>query len=1000
MNELEHLRDLKAVVESTVREDLHSAVLRNRMAFLNKLESFIERLESRSLATDNPDKLLPVLDEELQKLRQVLDEQKENNLADTYLNAVKKYTMDYADQVMVSQSKDRFEKQEGDSFRVRAIKFLKRAARTAESFRRGFANIFRKIFNKPTKAYGSWTQNIPFRRLSEYHLGDHEPLLKSWMDNDYRYMADLILEVEAFMAEDIFNEDFGLKDKSIEKSLEQRTRPLLEEIGKEKDQLTRQLKDEFETILQEVNYKLERAGTLEVRSSFYRDEKVDQSSSQLRTALSRHAEGWFEAHTFLIDKAKMVRDFLEFKQNLEEVSADYLETLEIFFRQHLNEPLQSLQQDVAGIGEKLEQLQKKQVTDSAGHLIEDSRKLLQKLVKDIQEKLTRAVEGTDLSRESNLFAEQGLLRANKLSEQGLFIDDLDMDKTPPELDHVFIEWRLLVVRGLKEYIFNKLQPSKQHYEDFLVRINGNLEEVLQIVEVNMDSALELLRSPDNEGEGDPFDTAVEALERTDAKIAYIIKNTDEKYEQLFSTVQSGGREFCNTMMHLVHAGDAKELQILDAKYKVKQKAKGWQTRAGAQWARTQDSLALFWRFGWKKLKTYFLAVRKFLGFEEQEVKQVAKTDVATYLSETDARIKELPYIYRRLFDFDMVTDRRFYVALHENFSYLKKAYESWENGYPATFAVIGENGSGKATYLNYALEDFFAKREVKRIQLKGDYYSEVDFIQFMQEQLGLEGVDSVESVIAAIKKAKKKRVLVIENLQNFYLRNINGYGAFKSLLYVISETRESIFWIVSASRYAWNFLNSALSVGEYFSHNIQTDTLNEQQIEAVIMNRHRSSGYELVFEPSEGQLKSRAYRKLMDQEEASHEYLKEAYFEDLTDLSEGNASIAMIFWIRSIREFDDTHFYLKPLEVTSLEMIQELQPDVLFTLAAIVLHDTVTPKELSAVLQMTEQESRLILMRLKTRGLLQQEEDRYHINQLMYRQIVRVLKSKNIIHLV
>lgn len=998
MNEFNHLRDLKAVLESLVKEDLFSVTLENRLEFLERLEAFIQRLESRSLATNNPVKLLPILDEELQKLRPIIDEKRDSNLADTYLNAVKKHTMDYADEMIVSQGKSRFEKLDSDSFGVRCIKFMKRSVRTAESFWRGFSNIFRKLLDKPTKAYGPWTQSIPFRNLSEFHLTNIGTRLKQWIDRDHGHLTSLIVELEEFLAEDVFSESFCEGEHMVERSLESRTGPLLDRIRADMEGIRAELLNDFEGLYEEVTYNLERVGTLERRSSFYSNAKVEGKVSQVRTALSNHQSSWNEAHVFLLDKTQMVKDFLSFKQDLEEESRDFLGSVDQFFQDRLLQPLQSLQHDLSGIREKLEEFQKKQEGTSASHLLKDSKGLLEKLIGEIRNKLTDAVQEAELSQQANLFAEQGLLKANKLSEQGLFIDDLDLEQIPPEMDHTFIEWRLLLVRGLKEYIFNQLQPSSQHYEDFLVGMNGHLEEVLQIIEVNMESALELFGSPDEES--NPFDMAVEALERTDSKIASALTSCEEKNSDLKTAVITGGREFCNKMVHLVHIGDAKELQILDAKYKVKQKAKGWQIRVGAKWARFQDSLALFWRFGLKKLKSYVATAGKFLGFEMEQVKPVAQTDVATYLSETDTKLRELPYIYRRLFDFEMMTDRRFYVALNENFSYLKKAYESWEAGFPATFAVIGEKGSGKSTYLNFALGDFFKERELKRIELTGGYYSEVDFIKFMEEELDLEGVDSVEGIISAIRKARKKRVLVIENMQNFYLRNINSYGALESLLYVISETKESIFWIMSCSLYAWNFMNSTLSVGEYFSHFIRTDVLNEQQIETVIMNRHRSSGYELVFEPSENQIKSRAYRKLMDQEEASHEYLREAYFEDLTNLSEGNASIAMIFWIRSIREFDDTHFYLEPLEVTSMKIIQELKPEVLFALAAIVLHDTVTPKEFSAVLQMTEQESRLMLMRLKTRGLLQQEDDRYHINQLMYRQIVRVLKERNIIHLV
>lgn len=998
MNEFRHLRDLKAVLESSIKENLYAPVLDNRLNFLGDLQSFIERLENRCMATDNPAKLLPVVDEELQKLRHIIEQKNERNLADTYLNEVKKITMDYTPEAVISQGQSRFEKLETDSFGIQCIKFGKRVIRTAESFWRGFSNIFRKLLNKPTKAYGPWTQKIPFRNLAEFHLTNVEAMVKDWVDRDHRHLTALIVELEEFLAEDLFDEAFCEEEHLLEKSLDSRTNAILEEVKSEKDRLPDEMQQEFDTLYKMVAYFLERAGTLERRGNYYHANKVEGKSSQVRTALSDYLERWNESHLFLLDKTLMVKDFLSFKQELEVESKDFLDTTNSFFRNRLLQPLGSLQEDLSGIRQKLEEFQKKQEDESASHLIKDGKDLLDKLIREIKDELAASVEETTLSRQANLFAEQGLLKSNKLSEQGLFIDDLDLEQRPPDMEHTFIEWRLLVLRGLKEYVFNKLQPSQQHYEDFLVRITGSMEEVLQIIEVNMDSALELLGT--SERESDPFEMAIEALERTDTKIETIIGSSEEKLADLEKSVLEGGREFCSKMLHLVHIGDSKELQILNARYKVKQKAKGWKVKAMARWARVQDSLALFWRFGWKKLKSYFMAVGKFLGFNMEEVQTVVKTDVATYLSETDTKISELPYIYRRLFDFEMVTDRRFYVALNENFNYLKKAFESWESGFPATFAVIGEKGSGKSTYLHYALDDFFKEREVKHIQLTGGYYSKVDFIKFMEEQLGLGDVDSVESVIAAIRAAKKKRVLVIENLQNFYLRNLNNYDALESLLYVISETKESIFWIVSCSLYAWKYLNSTFSVEDYFSHTIRTDTLNAQQIEAVIMNRHRSSGYELAFEPSVGQSKSRAYRKLMDQEEASHEYLKETYFENLTNLSEGNASIAMIFWIRSIREFDDTHFYLKPLEVTSLEIIQELKPEVLFTLAAIVLHDTVTPKELSTILQMTEQEGRLMLMHLKTRGFLRQEDDRYHINQLMYRQIVRVLKERNIIHLV
>jgi hypothetical protein len=205
--------------------------------------------------------------------------------------------------------------------------------------------------------------------------------------------------------------------------------------------------------------------------------------------------------------------------------------------------------------------------------------------------------------------------------------------------------------------------------------------------------------------------------------------------------------------------------------------------------------------------------------------------------------------------------------------------------------------------------------------------------------------------------------------------------------------------MVSCSRYAWSFLDKVLQISEYFSHISKSDSLNADQVKRIILSRHQASGYSLYFESDDQIRQSRTYRKLKDQEEEVQEHLKKEYFEKLTKLAEGNPSIAMIFWIRSIRDYDETYFYIQPLEVTSVEMIEDLNPPVLFALAAFVLHDTLLDEELAMVMNIKLEESRLLLNRLRSRGMLIEKNESFTINHLMYRQIVRVLKERNIIHL-
>jgi len=80
-------------------------------------------------------------------------------------------------------------------------------------------------------------------------------------------------------------------------------------------------------------------------------------------------------------------------------------------------------------------------------------------------------------------------------------------------------------------------------------------------------------------------------------------------------------------------------------------------------------------------------------------------------------------------------------------------------------------------------------------------------------------------------------------------------------------------------------------------------------------------------------------------------------------------------------------------------MIEKPTPDVLFGLASIILHDSLKVQELSRSLNLSLSEARVLLKRLQTRGVLMlDEQGTYSINQLIYRQTLKALKERNIIH--
>ncbi len=282
----------------------------------------------------------------------------------------------------------------------------------------------------------------------------------------------------------------------------------------------------------------------------------------------------------------------------------------------------------------------------------------------------------------------------------------------------------------------------------------------------------------------------------------------------------------------------------------------------------------------------------------------------------------------------------------------------------------------------------------------------INFTCWKREQLlsqlgsafNISDVNKPEAIVNALMAMDEKIVVTYEGIQNLYLRNINGFDTLEDLWLIISETREKVFWVASCSRYAWNFLNKVSGIETHFTHQFSTDKLDRKNIQDLIMKRHNESGFRLKFEPDEQTRRSRSFKKRLDDPKELQKYLTDEYFESLNDLAEGNASVASILWLRSVKNIERRTLIIAPVQPVNIDALEVNKPDTLFTLAAIVLHDTLRTAEMCRVLNLSLAQGRVLLSRLKSRGLLLEEEGGYFLNELIFRQILRLLKKRNIIH--
>jgi len=405
------------------------------------------------------------------------------------------------------------------------------------------------------------------------------------------------------------------------------------------------------------------------------------------------------------------------------------------------------------------------------------------------------------------------------------------------------------------------------------------------------------------------------------------------------------------------------------------------------------------RFASRKLRQIIIPIQTIFGFKIINNQSAQKiVGLSTFLTETDQKIQELPKSYRELFDLNKQVDQELYVNASDNIRGVGKAYEAWKQGFPSSVALIGEKGSGKSTLSHLLKEEYFKDEKVINIEIKQSTWKIEQILSLLGSSFEITDVNRPETIVNAINARDEKVIVNLEGLQKLYLRNINGFDALDALWLIISETKEKVFWMATCSRYAWEFLNKIEGIETHFTHVFLTDALGEANITSVILNRHNKSVYKLNFEADESTRRSRNYKKRLNDPKAVQEYLKEIYFERLADITEGNTSVATILWLRSIKKVERRTITISPFQPVNIETLEILKPETLFTLAAIVLHDTLKVAELCRVLNLTLAQSRVLLSRLKSRGVLIEEESGYYLNQLVYRQVLRLLKRRNIIH--
>ena len=396
---------------------------------------------------------------------------------------------------------------------------------------------------------------------------------------------------------------------------------------------------------------------------------------------------------------------------------------------------------------------------------------------------------------------------------------------------------------------------------------------------------------------------------------------------------------------------------------------------------------------WGKAKVLYEQGLKYFGLNEKKVRISA--ELADFLSDTDKAIQQLPYVYQRLYRVEPIDDDSFFVGRTSELKSLSTSFNNWQVGKYSSTVITGEKGSGSSTLINFFLKNPI-NIPVHRIKIKQTMHQKKELIVFFNEFMNTNAKTFDELTEQLIEKHSNS-LIIIEDINYLFLKKVNGFDALKSYLELISKTGKYIYWINSCKLYAWQFLNKSIRIESYYRNVLKMSKIDENQINKIIINRHRVSGYNILFEEGEMVSSQNKFNKLNELEK--QEYLRKAFFKELNKFSDSNISIALLYWLRSTKKVENNTIYIGKLSGFDFSFLNNLEKQSIHTLHAMIIHENMGIEEHAALFNHSLEQSRLDLIILEDRGIIiKNSEGLYHINQLLFRQVVNLLKNLNIIH--
>ncbi len=872
--------------------------------------------------------------------------------------------------IVMEQKPERFAKQPGDSFLIKIRKPFKNVAFGMSDSPRKIANVFRK--SKKGKTY--WKHEVPLKGLAEKHL--RAEFVERITPLRSEYFAELTKAYTELLIDSVDQKIPLFDPKTLQK-----------EFTKTRNHLKKDLLDKLDQTFSALSKEAELVGTLELKASNFSASEVSEAVEESNTKWRKEYKGWNNSLLLLHEEWRSDLELRKLTDQSKEALDTYQESQSKTFEQTISPDLNVILDFIS---------ESRELLDKTEDLSQSLKKTNYKAQKSLDESTIPALV-EKLSSKNTINA---VARLENTITQGLKSMSFDLrlcktatqyQKPIPSSDITTIPLYELLEFEIAPALFRELDRIKGSFLSQLnkqITLSGDLDHMITF---GLSTAIQQLEEHQNAESANRV--SMETLQRAEDRVNEIKQALSNLFIDTQASLTNAVNKYNDELEALMVNENIREMRIRIAKAKTIQQTKAYRTELKSKAATYFDESKAYVTKRLKEANNFLSSFRQ--RFILTSKKDTASRAVSDFLASAEERIDALPVIYRNLYKTEPLTDLELFVGRKAELEQLSTAYTRWVEGKMGSVILYSEKWSGMTSFMNYVQNTSTFKHPITRFKCQTAVDNQTQFDEILKKIISSEEPTTYEEVQNKLLNGPK-RIILLEDIQNLYLRKPGGFTVIKALLTLISNTAQHVFWMTTCTVYTFEFFKKTLHIHEIFSYPIGLKNPSEEDLNQIVQKRNRISGYKIYFEPEVSKLESKRFAKLSEEEQ--QEFLRRRFFKNLIDFSESNITMALMFWLLSTKSVDQDRIVINSFQKPDLSFLEILNLEKTQALHALILHDGLTVEQFSEVMRKKIQASYLLLSMMLEDGILVKKGNQYLVNTLVYRSVISLLKAKNLIH--